>query len=102
MFPKPIRALIRVLLSSADSDGAIPLSGYSPLTGYNYMIDKLEDYRYLYYNISNIINAANATKEKLKVYYSETGSEVYAVAIIMDPCLKAWLLLWTLMRGRID
>jgi ribosomal protein S27E len=55
---------------------------------YNYLLDKLEDYRDSYKGPGAVKEAANAAIDKLKRYYSKTGAEVYAVATILDPSLK--------------
>ncbi|CAG8697217.1 811_t:CDS:2, partial [Cetraspora pellucida] len=56
---------------------------------YNYLIEELETY----YNNSGlsykIATAVNAGLKKLKIYYSKTNnSDMYTIAIILDPQLK--------------
>jgi hypothetical protein len=55
---------------------------------YNFLIDKLEDYRDAPSSPGALKPAANAAIDKLKEYYQGAGTEVYAVATIMDPHFK--------------
>jgi len=56
---------------------------------YNFLIDRLEDYRDTYEGPLDAIKAAtDAAIDKPKARYSKAGVEVYAVATILDPRYK--------------
>jgi hypothetical protein len=56
---------------------------------YNFLLDKLEDYRDAHPDSSAIKAAADASISKLKLYYSKAGAEIYPVATMLDPRFKA-------------
>jgi hAT family C-terminal dimerisation region len=55
---------------------------------YNFMLDKLEDYRDARSCPDAVKTAANAAIDKLKGYYSGTEAEIYPVSTILDPRFK--------------
>ena len=55
---------------------------------YNFLLDKLEDYRDANPGLETIEAATNAAINKLKVYYCKAGAEIYPVATILDPRYK--------------